>query len=217
MLAKIFIPLLAVSTVVIAPKAILAQVAPDQSIRNDQSINNDNQLGNTGVVNQSATYNVGQSATYGFRGIVCPRPSFIVSGSSNGNSFSGESSNSYAASGALVFPLGGTVGKNCKNLSTTLLEAEKFKLEEYKLKSAAETVKLCADMISAGIRVNAEEYPLLSRKCSSVILSREKPSSPAFPSANDVWKKDPLSHPLPLKKDSNVNELPVNNNSNNDR
>ncbi|MGK7934891.1 MAG: hypothetical protein AB4206_03665 [Xenococcaceae cyanobacterium] len=208
MFAKLFMPLLAASAVIIAPSSVWAQVVQDQTNRNDQSIDNDNELGNTGVINQSATYNVGQSATYGFRGIVCPRPSFIISGSGNGNSFAGNSSNSYAVSGALVFPLGGTVGKNCKDLSTTLLEAEQFKLEEYKIKSAAETVKLCADMISAGIRVNAEEYPILAKKCSAVIISKGQSSRVL----NDAQNYNRVS-PLLLKENSNNKRLPINHNS----
>ena len=174
---KFFTLLTTVSTVLLTPTygtAQIPQTVQDQS----NTMNNDNSLGNTGVVNQTAVYNLGQSATYGFRGIVCPRPSFVLSGSANGNSFDGNTSNSYALSGAIIVPLGGQVGSNCRDFSTTLLEREQAELAKFQIQSAAETVKLCADMISSGIQVDPEIYPALARQCSAVrLVSQGRTSS----------------------------------------
>lgn len=173
---KFFTLLTAVSTVFLTPIYGAAQTMQDQS----NTMNNENSLGNsaTGVVNQTAVYNLGQSATYGFRGIVCPRPSFVLSGSANGNTFDGESSNSYALSGAIIVPLGGQVGSNCRDFSTTLLEREQAELAKFQIQSSAETVKLCADMISSGIQVDPEVYPVLARQCSAVrLVSQGRASS----------------------------------------
>lgn len=166
--------LLAMSAVIATPMYVRAQSSQNQS----NTMNNDNSLGNTGVVNQTAVYNLGQSATYGFRGIVCPRPSLVFSGSMNGNTFDGGDSSSYAVSGAIIIPLGGQVGRNCEEFSTTLLAREQAELERYQVESSAEIVKLCTNMISAGVQVDAEVYPILARQCSAVrLVSQGQPSS----------------------------------------
>lgn len=175
MLTKLFIPLLTVvSAITITNKNVWAQDA------NGQFVTNDNDIGNTGgVVNQTAIYSIGESASYGFNGLYCSRPSFLINASNNGNYFSlnSNNSNNYTVSGAFIMPLGGKVGKNCQEISTTIMKTEKFKLEEYKIKSAVETVKLCADMISSGITVDPKEYPLLAKKCSAVAISKDKSSN----------------------------------------
>ncbi len=193
MLFKSLFPLLAaLSAAMLFPSNAWSQVVQDQANSNDQTITNDNALGNTGVVNQTAVYNLGESATYGFRGIVCPRPSVVISGSGNGNSFDGNSSTSYAVSGAVIFPLGGQVGDNCREFTTTLLEREKAELEEFKIKSAGEIIQLCAQLISSGIRVTPEEYPLIAPKCSAVVLTKGRSPRPEnIPSPNSTPQEVP--------------------------
>jgi hypothetical protein len=182
---KYFSVILATSTVMIMPIYVGAQSSQNQS----NIMTNDNSLGNTGVVNQTAVYNLGQSATYGFRGIVCPRPSLVFSGSMNGNTFDGEDSNSYAFSGAIIIPIGGQVGRNCTEFSSTLLAREQAELERFQVESSAEIVRLCSNMISAGIQVDPEVYPILAQQCSAVRLVSQGRSP-----NNDVSLSNELSH-----------------------
>ncbi len=196
---SIFLPSIfsVIFTAFLAPSNVLAQVQfqQDEGNTNEQFIQNQNgnanDLDNTGVLNQTAVYNVGQSATYGFRGVWCPRPSFIVNGSTGGTTYGSNSSDSYNLSAALIVPIGGKVGKNCEEITTNLLESdqlnldiEKFKweveqvkLEEYKFNYAMSVIEQCEALISRGVTVSPEQFPELAEKCAAVSISEDQASA----------------------------------------
>lgn len=149
--------------------------------------NNDTRQTSTGVVQQSATYNVGQASTYDFRGIAgtriyCPKPSLLFSG---GTSFGGFGSSSSQFSGAVVVPLGGKLGKNCTKVSNQIVKEQEQHLLFTSFQNQYEMASRCANLKKSGASINPAVFPELAEMCQGVNIAYggaesapEKPASP---------------------------------------
>ncbi|UJB68252.1 hypothetical protein HRE53_16945 [Acaryochloris sp. 'Moss Beach'] len=163
--------------------SVQAQTA--STTNQDQTNNNNNQLGATSVVNQSAHYAVGQAATYGFKGVVCPRPAFILSAgydraSSDFNAnINGSDSNAITASAAIVVPIGGSVGKSCTSLAKTMAKSSEMEMARNAVFFERDIAFACRELIDAGIAVTLEKFPTLSSSCSAIKVRRRSPNPSA--------------------------------------
>ena len=126
-------------------------------------------------------YSTANHSSYGFYGLWCPRPAFLLNAANNNadnyykdslSNFNDTSNDSFQVSGVIVVPLGGKVGANCQEISNTILESEQLKLEELRIRSSIEIAKECANIISLGITLDPKEFPILTRKCSAVSNSK---------------------------------------------
>ena len=132
--------------------------------------NNDTSQTSTGVVQQSATYNVGQASTYDFRGIsgtriYCPKPSLLFSGGSSFGSYGGSSSQ---FSGAVVVPLGGKLGKNCTKVANQIVKEQEQHLLFTSFQNQYEMASRCANLKQSGATINPQVFPELADMCQGV-------------------------------------------------
>lgn len=151
--------------------SVNSQSQPNQ----EQSLDNDQR--NSAAINQTGVYNIGDSATYkiqglGGRQVVCPKPSLILGtsySSFNGISFSEDAS--YGVNAAFVIPLGGSLGKTCKQMAETISRKTNYDLEIINARS-------CAELIRAGVTLNPESFPTLSNICQGVSIGRTNTNEP---------------------------------------
>jgi hypothetical protein len=137
----------------------------------------DNQQRNSATVNQTGVYNVGESATYKIQGVagihvVCPRPSLIVGSafsSYDGISFSNNSS--YGLNAALVIPLGGSLEGTCKRMAETISRKTQYDVEII-------NARACAELISAGVKLNPDSFPTIAAVCKGVAIERTNTKEP---------------------------------------
>ena len=173
-----------------------SQPNQEQTLDNDQN--------NAAAINQTGIYNIGDSATYkiqglGGRNVVCPRPSFIVgSGFNSNNGISFEDNSSYAFNASFVVPLGGDLGKTCEGMASTIARKTQYDLEIINARS-------CAELLSAGIRLNSENFPTLSEVCKGVSLVQKKPVRPEKPKKFQFPTLPPL--PKSNEEPSQLNQL----------
>ncbi len=151
--------------------SVNSQSQPNQ----EQSLDNDQR--NSAAINQTGVYNIGDSATYkiqglGGRQVVCPKPSLILGtsySSFNGISFSDNAS--YGVNAAFVIPLGGSLEKTCKQMAETISNKTKYDLEII-------NARACAELISAGVRLNPDSFPTLSNICQGVSINKNNTNEP---------------------------------------
>ena len=149
-----------------------SQPNQEQTLDNDQN--------NAAAINQTGIYNIGDSATYkiqglGGRNVVCPRPSFIVgSGFNSSDGISFEDNSSYAFNASFIVPLGGSLGKTCEGMASTIARKTQYDLEIINARS-------CAELLGAGIELNSENFPTLSEVCKGVSLAQKKTVRPSQP------------------------------------
>ena len=181
-----------------------SQPNQEQTLDNDQN--------NAAAINQTGIYNIGDAATYkiqglGGRNVVCPKSSFIVGtgyNSAEGINF-GENS-SYALNASFIVPLGGELGSTCEEMGKTIARKTQYDLEIINARS-------CAELISAGINLNSDNFPTLSKVCSGVSIVRNntnqvpKPirqksqSLPPFKYNNEELNKLDQIKPVTLRDD----------------
>lgn len=107
-------------------------------------------------VNQNNAY----SSTYGFGGgISCPTGSFVTSAFSAGSGSSSGSfdstGNSYGASVSYIHPIGGSVGRACRELAR---EVARQRL----LDTQVSLIRVCAGFARDGIIIDVERFPELA-------------------------------------------------------
>ncbi|PSB03571.1 hypothetical protein [Merismopedia glauca] len=159
-----------------------------QTVTNSNSSNSnpnqnqtlDNQQRNSAAVNQTGVYNIGESATYKIQGVagiqvVCPRPSLIVGTSASSyNGISLSDNSSYAVNAALIIPIGGSIGRTCKNMAETIAKKTLYDVEII-------NARACAELKSAGIQLNPESFPTISVVCNGVSINRTNTNEPNKP------------------------------------
>ena len=173
-----------------------SQPNQEQTLDNDQN--------NAAAINQTGIYNIGDSATYkiqglGGRNVVCPRPSFIVgSGFNSSDGISFEDNSSYAFNASFIVPLGGSLGKTCEGMASTIARKTQYDLEIINARS-------CAELLGAGIKLNSENFPTLSKVCAGVSLTPKQQVRPKNPPKFEF----PTLPPLPKNntEDSEPNKL----------
>ena len=164
-----------------------SQPNQEQTLDNDQN--------NAAAINQTGIYNIGDSATYkiqglGGRNVVCPRPSFIIgSGFNSNDGINFEDNSSYAFNASFIVPLGGTLGKTCEEMATTIARKTQYDLEIINARS-------CAELLNAGINLNSQNFPTLSEVCKGVSLVKkevkrvERPAKFQFPTLPPLLEND---------------------------
>ncbi|MGF1604247.1 MAG: hypothetical protein ACFCU8_19985 [Thermosynechococcaceae cyanobacterium] len=164
----------------------LSTSSSDVINQNQQSVtNNDTSQAATGIVQQSANYNIGQAATYDFRGIAgtrayCPEPALLFSGSSSFG-YRGASSNNLSA--AFVVPLGGKAGRNCTKISTQILKEQEQHLLHTSFNNQYQQASRCASLLSSGASINAEVFPELAQICNGITVAQGGGELPPEPEA----------------------------------
>ena len=137
-----------------------------QHLKNNQD--NETSQENVAAINQTSVYSVGQASTYRIDSVVCPRPAAVISGATSG----GDNFNSsYSVSGSLVIPLGGDVGKLCES-------AFAARTEHYLIQNEVNVSRECSQIVAAGLNLNAEQFPVLSKYCAGVSARVSVPSPP---------------------------------------
>ena len=116
-------------------------------------------------INQNNSY----SSTYSFGpGISCPTGSFVTSAFGSGSGASSgpfdSSGNSYGISLSYIHPVGGSVGKACKELAQEIAR-------QRVLNTQVNLIRVCADFAKQGIIVDTEKFPELA-DCEGVSLKR---------------------------------------------
>lgn len=143
---------------------------------------NETEQENIGVINQTSVYSVGQASTYRIDSIVCPKPALVLSGATSGGN---DYNSTYSVSGSVVLPLGGNVGKLCK-------DAFEARTIHYQLSNEVAVSKECSQLIAANIDLNSQQFPLLSQYCSGV--------SAKLPPAPPVQEVQAVQYESPKKK-----------------
>ena len=151
-----------------APSAALAGSA--NSVSSNQGINNQSNSGTviqnpSGGSQTNINQNNAYSSTYSFGpGISCPTPSIAASAFGAGGSAWGgghdSGSGSYGASISYIHPLGGDVGKACKEL------VQEIALQR-QLDTKVNLIKVCAHLAQSNITVDVETFPEFEA-CSAV-------------------------------------------------
>lgn len=153
----------------------LSTSSSDLFNQNQESVTNNNTTqASTGVVQQSANYNIGQAATYDFRGIAgtrayCPTPALLFSGSS---SFGHRGASSHSLSTALVVPLGGKAARNCTKISTQILKEQEQYLLNTSFNNQFQVASRCTSLLKSGVSINAEIFPELAQFCQGISLGQ---------------------------------------------
>jgi hypothetical protein len=137
----------------------------------------DNQQRNSSAINQTGVYNVGESATYKIQGIaginvVCPKPSLILGtavSSYDGISLSNNAS--YGVNAAFVIPLGGSLEHTCRRMAETIARKTQYDVEII-------NARACAELISAGIKLNPDSFPTMAAVCKGVSIERTNTKEP---------------------------------------
>ena len=120
--------------------------------------------GSQTYINQYNAY----SSTYGFGvGISCPTGSFVTSafgagsGSSSGSFDS--TGNSYGASVSYIHPIGGSVGRACRELAQEVAR-------QRVLDTQVTLIRVCAGFARDGIVIDTERFPELA-DCEGVTIA----------------------------------------------
>jgi hypothetical protein len=137
----------------------------------------DNQQRNSSAINQTGVYNIGESATYKIQGIaginvVCPKPSLILGtavSSYDGISLSNNAS--YGVNAAFVIPLGGSLENTCRRMAETIARKTQYDVEII-------NARACAELISAGIKLNPDSFPTMAAVCKGVAIERTNTKEP---------------------------------------
>lgn len=115
-------------------------------------------------INQNNAY----SSTYGFGGgISCPTGSFVTSafgagsGSSSGSFDS--TGNSYGASVSYIHPIGGSIGRACRELAEEVAR-------QRVLDTQVNLIKVCATFARDGIIIDTKRFPELA-DCEGVTIA----------------------------------------------
>lgn len=96
-------------------------------------------------------------------GIACPTPSLYVGGTGAGSS----GYSAYGVHAGINIPLGGVIGRNCRDLSTEVLR-------QRQLDTQLTLIEKCAAFASAGIVIDPDVFPDLA-VCRGISL-RERPA-----------------------------------------
>ena len=137
----------------------------------NQEQNLDNDQNNAAVINQTGIYNIGSGSTYRIQGLggrqaVCPRPSFILGTGYNSNDgINLVDNSSYSINAAIIFPLGGKLGKTCEGMANAIARKTQYDLEIINARS-------CAELLNAGVTLNPETFPTLFDVCEGVSLAK---------------------------------------------
>lgn len=115
-------------------------------------------------INQNNAY----SSTYGFGGgISCPTGSFVTSAFNGGSGSSTGSfrsnGNAYGASLSYVHPIGGSIGRACKELAREITR-------QRVIDTQVGLIRVCAEFARDGIVIDAERFPDLA-DCEGVTVT----------------------------------------------
>lgn len=163
---NLFLGLAAVA--MLAPSSAIAGhkgVSAAQSATNNQHNSGSVVLNPSGGTQVNNNVNNAYSSTFSFGpGISCPTPSLAISAFGGGSeaSSSGYSSNgaSYGGSVSFIMPVGGDIGKACKEL------AQEITLQR-QLDTKVNLIKVCAHLAQNNITVDVKTFPEFEA-CSAV-------------------------------------------------
>lgn len=137
----------------------------DSSVDNDSfnAVNeSENTQRNQGTVNQTSIMNVGEAAKYRFGefGVSCASPVGILSAGRvrYDNEYTDQ------ITGALVFPFGGSNGRNCKRAAEAIAD-------EHVMDTEIKTAKACAELNANNVTLAEEKFPYLADMCGGVTLT----------------------------------------------
>ena len=148
-----------------APGAAFSGTAASQSANNSQNNTGNVTLAPSGGTQVNNNVNNAYSSTYSFGvGISCPTPSLAVNGFYGGSDANGGGYNThgdaYGASISYIMPLGGDIGKACKEHVQEITR-------QRQLDTTVNLVKMCADLARQGIVVDTAALPQFE-VCSAV-------------------------------------------------
>lgn len=168
------------AALVFAPVASMAQTVPPTTVNAPQSTNN----GVSNPVGQNTNVQVNNSYagmnSFGV-GIECATP-YLAAGVFNNNttvgggiaSASNANNNSLGGTLQFVVPIGGKQQSNCTALSDEIVH-------QHQLDTQITLIQRCADLLKAGIKVDATRYPEIAAACDGVHVSAVPATTAALP------------------------------------